>query len=43
MVSKSLRDWDVKLTYAEFAYNKAPSDATSHSSFGMCYVLKPLT
>ena len=33
MVSKSLRDWDVKLAHAEFAYNRASSYATSHCPF----------
>ena len=42
MVSKSLRDWDVKLAHAEFAYNKAPSYSTCHSPFEVCYSLNPL-
>ena len=42
-MSKSLRDWDVKLANAEFAYNRAPSSATSHSPFEVCYGLNPLT
>ena len=41
MVIKSLRDWDVKLAHAEFAYNRAPSYATSHSPFEGCYSLNP--
>jgi len=43
MVSKSLRDLDVKLAHAEFAYNRAPSYATSHSPCEVCYGLNPLT
>jgi len=40
---KSSRDWDVKLAHVEFAFNKAPSYATSHSPFQVCYGLNPLT
>ena len=43
MVSKSLRDWDVKLAHAEFIYNRPPSYATTNSPFEVCYGLKPLT
>ena len=43
MVSKSLRDWNIKLSYAEFAYKRSPSYATSHSHFEVCYGLNPLT
>jgi len=43
MVSKSLRHWDTKLAYAEFAYNLAPSYATPHSCFEVCNDLNPLT
>ena len=42
MVSKSLRDWDVKLAHAEFSYNRAPSYATSQSSFEVYCGLNPL-
>jgi len=42
-VSKSLTDWDVKLSHAEFAYNHAPSYATPHSSVEVCYGHNPLT
>ena len=31
LVSKSLKDWDLKLPHAEFAYNRSPSYATKHS------------
>ena len=43
MVSKSLRDWDSKLPCTEFAYNRTPSYATSHSPFEVCYGLNLLT
>jgi len=41
MVSKSLRDWNIKLVYAEFAYNRAPSYTTYHSPFEVGYGLNP--
>ena len=43
MVSKCLRDWDVKLAHVEFACNRDASYATSHSPFEVCYGLNPLT
>jgi len=43
IVSKSLRDWNIKLAHAEFTYNRAPAYATTHSPFEVCYGLKPLT
>jgi len=43
VVSKSLRDWDVKLAHAELAYNRAPSYATSHSPFEVSYGLNRVT
>jgi len=43
MVSKCLRDWDIKLSHAEFPYNRSPSCATSHSPFEVCYGLNFLT
>jgi len=42
-VSKSLRDWDVKFAHIKFAYNRAPSYATSHFPFEVFYGLNPLT
>jgi len=30
LVSKSLKDWDLKLSHAEFTYNRSPSYATKH-------------
>jgi len=43
MVNKCLRCCDTKLSYVEFAYNRAPFYATSHSPFRVCYGLNPLT
>jgi len=43
LVSKSLKDWDLKLPHADFAYNRSPSYATKHSSFECVYVVNPLT
>jgi len=42
MVSKSLIDWDVKFAHAQFAHNRTPSYATSHSPFKVSYGLNPL-
>ena len=42
-MSKSLRDWDTKLSHAEFAYNRTPFYSTSHSPFEVCYGLNPFT
>ena len=43
MVSKSLKDWDLKLPHAEFAYNRSPTYATKHSPFECVYGINPLT
>jgi len=43
LVSKSIKDWDLKLPHAEFAYNRTPSFATAHSPFESCYGSNPLT
>ena len=43
LVSKGLRDWDLKQPYTKFAYNKAPSYATKHSPFECVYGVNPLT
>jgi len=43
LVSKSLKDWDLKLPHAEFAYNRSPSYATKHSPFECVYGVNPLT
>ena len=42
-VSKSLRDWDLKVPHAEFAYNRSPCYATKHSPFECAYGVNPLT
>jgi len=42
-VTKSLKDLDLKLPHVEFAYNRAPSYATKHSSFECVYGVNPLT
>jgi len=36
-VSKSIKEWDLKLSHAEFAYNRTPSFATAYSPFESCY------
>ena len=38
-MSKSLRDWDNKLSCIEFSYNRCPSYATSNSPFKVFYGL----
>ena len=43
LVSKSVKEWDLKLPHAEFAYNSTPSFATAHSPFESCYGINPLT
>jgi len=43
LVSKSLKDWDLKLPHVEFAYNRSPSCATKHSPFECVYGTNPLT
>ncbi|XP_074292786.1 uncharacterized protein LOC141619668 [Silene latifolia] len=42
IVSMSLKDWDLKVSQAEFAFNKAQSAATSHSPFEIVYRINPL-
>ena len=42
LVSKHLRDWDLKLCQAEFAYNRSRSYATKHSPFQCVYGENPL-
>ncbi|XP_057249339.1 uncharacterized protein LOC130590800 [Beta vulgaris subsp. vulgaris] len=41
LVSKSTKDWDVKLSYAEFAYNRSPTYATRCSPFEVVYGVNP--
>jgi len=43
LVSKSLKNWDLKLPHAVFAYNRSPSYATKHSPFQCAYGVNPLT
>jgi len=42
LVSKSLKDWDLKLPHVEFAYNRSPAYATKHSPFECVYGINPL-
>jgi len=42
-VSKRIKEWDLKLLHAEFAYSRSPSFATGHSPFESCYGINPLT
>nr|KAJ0225433.1 hypothetical protein LSAT_V11C100031580 [Lactuca sativa] len=41
LVSKTQQDWDIKLAHAEFAYNRSPTYATSHSPFEVVYGVNP--
>ncbi|KAJ9557635.1 hypothetical protein OSB04_012249 [Centaurea solstitialis] len=43
MVSKSLKDWDVKLSFAEFAYNRSLTYVTGRTPFEVNYGVNPLT
>lgn len=43
MVSKSLKDWDLKLTHVEFACNRSMSYTTGHSPFEVVYGINLLT
>lgn len=43
LVSKHLRDWDIKLPHAEFAYNRAPHATTGHTPFEAVYGINPIT
>jgi len=43
LVIKNLKEWNLKLLHAEFAYNRAPTYTVSHSSFVTCYGVNPLT
>ena len=42
LVSKHLRDWDLKLSQAEFAYNQSPSYATKCTPFQCVFGENPL-
>jgi len=39
LVRKTTKDWDVKLSHAEFAYNRSPTYAIKHSPFEVVYGL----
>ncbi|XP_074302274.1 uncharacterized protein LOC141633751 [Silene latifolia] len=41
LVSKTQKDWDLKLSHAEFAYNRSPTHATGHSPFEIVYGINP--
>src|SRR5688572_15117980 len=42
LISQNLKDWDMKLCHAEFAYNRSPSCSTKHSPFECVYGVNPL-
>ena len=42
LVSKNLKDWDMKLCHSEFSYNNNPSHATKHTPFECVYGANPL-
>ena len=41
-VGKNIRQWDLLLALAEFAYNQSPNQTTSHSPFEVVYGLNPI-
>ncbi|GKA02997.1 putative gag-pol polyprotein [Tanacetum coccineum] len=43
LVKKTIKDYDLKLCHAEFAFNKAPNYSTGKTSFEICYGVNPLT
>jgi len=43
MVQKNLKEWDIKLPYVEFAYNRTPVRATGCSPFEALYGINLLT
>ena len=42
LINKNIKEWDLKLCHAEFAYNRAPSHATKFSPFECVYGTNPL-
>ncbi|GJV74048.1 RNA-directed DNA polymerase [Tanacetum coccineum] len=42
IVSKSLKDWDIKFPFAQFAYNHSPTYVTGRASFEVNYGVNPL-
>ena len=42
LIKKNARDWDMKLSHAEFAYNRTPGYATKFSPFECVYGVNPL-
>lgn len=42
MVNQHLKDWDLKLVKAKFAYNQALSTIIGHSAFEVVYRINPL-
>jgi len=43
LVQKNLKEWDVKLSHAEFAYNRTLARDTSFSQFEALYGINPFT
>lgn len=43
IASKTLKDLDLKLVHAKFAYNQSPSYSTGWSPFEVVCVINPLT
>ncbi|GJX33949.1 gag-pol polyprotein [Tanacetum coccineum] len=43
LVKKTMKDWDLKLSHAEFAFNRAPNYSTGKTPFEICYGVNPLT
>ena len=41
-MGKNIRQWDLLLAQAEFAYNQSPSQTTGHSPFEAVYSLNPI-
>lgn len=41
LVSKTQKDWDIKLAYEEFSYNRSHSSTTSRSPFEVVYKVNP--